>query len=191
LVVAGAAVAAGAVVAAEDAGSPLMGGEPTAVFRLGSGKEQRLSVWTSLKEVSKMPFGDGTGPAGMGPMTGRAAGYCAGYPVPGAMNPVGGRGFWGRGGGWGRGRGWRNWYYATGLPGWARAGYLPAWGATPYTPYGAYGAPVAYGAPYAPQVTREQELDFLKGQAEYLEDALEGVRKQMQEVETEAKKEKK
>jgi len=30
-----------------------------------------------------MPGGDGTGPAGMGPMTGRAAGYCAGYPVPG------------------------------------------------------------------------------------------------------------
>jgi hypothetical protein len=24
----------------------------------------------------------------MGPMTGRAAGYCAGHPVPGYMNPV-------------------------------------------------------------------------------------------------------
>ena len=35
-----------------------------------------------------MPWGDGTGPAGMGPMTGRAAGYCAGYPVPGYMNPT-------------------------------------------------------------------------------------------------------
>jgi hypothetical protein len=142
-----------------------------------------------------MPFGDGTGPMGLGPMTGRAAGYCAGYSVPGYMNPIPGRGFWGWGRGFGRGggrgRGWRNWYYATGLPGWARAGSLPAWGAPPYTPYGAAAAPLAYGAPYAPQVTREQELDFLKGQAEYLEDALEGVRKQMQEVETEAKKEKK
>ena len=38
-----------------------------------------------------MPLGDGTGPAGMGPMTGRAAGYCVGYPVPGFMNPYGGR----------------------------------------------------------------------------------------------------
>jgi hypothetical protein len=38
-----------------------------------------------------MPRGDGTGPAGMGPMTGRAAGYCAGYTVPGFMNPYGGR----------------------------------------------------------------------------------------------------
>jgi hypothetical protein len=43
------------------------------------------------KEVIDMPFGDGTGPAGMGPMTGRAAGFCAGYPVPGYMNPVRGR----------------------------------------------------------------------------------------------------
>jgi len=49
-------------------------------------------------EVTNMPFGDGTGPAGMGPMTGRAAGFCAGYPVPGYMNPVVGRaGFYGAG----------------------------------------------------------------------------------------------
>jgi len=41
------------------------------------------------KEVINMPRGDGTGPAGLGPMTGRAAGFCAGYPVPGYMNPVG------------------------------------------------------------------------------------------------------
>jgi hypothetical protein len=38
-----------------------------------------------------MPRGDGSGPAGMGPMTGRAAGHCAGYGVPGYMNPYGGR----------------------------------------------------------------------------------------------------
>lgn len=38
-----------------------------------------------------MPAGDGTGPMGFGPMTGRAAGYCVGYPVPGFMNPFGGR----------------------------------------------------------------------------------------------------
>ena len=35
-----------------------------------------------------MPGGDRTGPGGMGPMTGRAVGYCAGYPVPGFMNPM-------------------------------------------------------------------------------------------------------
>ena len=56
-----------------------------------------------------MPGGDGTGPMGMGAMTGRAAGYCAGYAAAGFANPVGGRGrgFWGagRGRGGGRGRG--------------------------------------------------------------------------------------
>jgi hypothetical protein len=50
------------------------------------------------KEVIIMPRGDGTGPAGMGPMTGRAAGFCADFPVPGYMNPVMGRaGFYGSG----------------------------------------------------------------------------------------------
>lgn len=50
------------------------------------------------KEVIDMPFGDGTGPVGLGPMTGRAAGFCAGFPVPGYMNPVAGRaGFYGPG----------------------------------------------------------------------------------------------
>ncbi|HUW32166.1 MAG TPA: DUF5320 domain-containing protein [Planctomycetota bacterium] len=40
-----------------------------------------------------MPAGDGTGPLGFGPMTGRAAGFCAGYPMPGYMNPVPGRAY--------------------------------------------------------------------------------------------------
>lgn len=49
-------------------------------------------------EEVNMPGGDGTGPRGMGPMTGRAAGDCAGYSVPGYMNPVMGRGVvWRRG----------------------------------------------------------------------------------------------
>jgi hypothetical protein len=125
-----------------------------------------------------MPGGDGTGPAGLGPMTGRAAGYCAGYPVPGFMNPIPGRGFWG----WGRGggRGWRNRFYATGLTGWQRAAVgWPAYGAP-------WGYPGAYGAvPYGPAGSREQELDSLKGQAEYFEDALEGIRKQIEELEAE------
>jgi hypothetical protein len=51
-----------------------------------------------------MPRGDRTGPWGRGPMTGRSAGYCAGSPVPGCMNPVGEGP--GRGGGRGRGFGW-------------------------------------------------------------------------------------
>ena len=48
------------------------------------------------KDVVNMPLGDGTGSAGMGAMTGRAAGSCAGYPVLRYMNPVVGRvGFYG------------------------------------------------------------------------------------------------
>jgi hypothetical protein len=70
----------------------------------------------SLTRSSIMPAGDGTGPAGLGPMTGRAAGYCAGSPMPGYMNPMAARG-WGMGRGWGRGRAWRNMFYATGLTG--------------------------------------------------------------------------
>ena len=55
-----------------------------------------------------MPRGDKTGPAGAGPRTRRAAGYCAGYSVPGYMNPRRGYGR-GYGRGWGRGFG-RGWY---------------------------------------------------------------------------------
>jgi len=40
-----------------------------------------------------MPFGDGTGPGGMGPMTGRRAGYCSGFAVPGFANPALGAGW--------------------------------------------------------------------------------------------------
>ena len=38
-----------------------------------------------------MPRGDRTGPAGAGPLTGRAAGYCAGYSTPGYLSSYGGR----------------------------------------------------------------------------------------------------
>ena len=134
-----------------------------------------------------MPGGDRTGPAGMGPMTGRAAGYCAGYGVPGFANPIPGRGYgyggWGRGGG---GRGHRNGFYATGLTGWRRAGYgYPVAGGAPYGA-SAPGVPYAPGAPYAPTVTREQEVETLKNQAAYFEDALDGIKKRIEELESKA-----
>ena len=127
-----------------------------------------------------MPAGDGTGPRGMGSRTGRGAGYCSGYAMPGYANPISGRGFgFGRGFGMGRGGGWgrRNWYYATGLTGWQRAGL----GA------GAYGAPpvqpIPYAGPAASGMSREQELNALRGQADYFEDALTGIKKRIEEVE--------
>ena len=53
-----------------------------------------------------MPFGNGTGPRGMGPMTGRGAGYCTGSGRPGLAMPVPGRQWFGFGRrSWGRGRG--------------------------------------------------------------------------------------
>ncbi len=124
-----------------------------------------------------MPLGDGTGPAGLGPMTGRAAGYCAGYPVPGYMNPIAGRGYWGwggRGGGWGR----RNWFYATGLSGWQRAQYG----------YPTQGGLYPYGASVPPTVTKEQELEALKNQAGYFEETLGKIRKRIEELEAGEKK---
>jgi len=52
-----------------------------------------------------MPGGDGTGPNGLGPMTGKGLGYCAGYRMPGGyINPIPGRGYFGRGCGCRRGR---------------------------------------------------------------------------------------
>jgi len=100
---------------------------------------------------------------------GRAAGFCAGFGMPGYMNPGFGRGMGmgrGRGGGRGGGRGWRNMFYATGLTGWQRAA----------------GGVSSYAAPYAGP-TKEQELEALKGQAEYFEDALNGIRKRTAELE--------
>ena len=124
-----------------------------------------------------MPGGDRTGPLGRGPMTGRGAGYCAGYAVQGFMNPVRGRGYgWGRG--WGRGPGgrggWRHrhWYYATGVPGWERA----AMESPVYPPP----VPAAFG----PLMTREQELEALKQQAKYFEQTLNDLKKRISEVES-------
>ena len=51
-----------------------------------------------------MPGGNGTGPLGLGPKTGRGAGFCAGHPNPGHINPQPGRGSI-RGFGFGRGFG--------------------------------------------------------------------------------------
>lgn len=99
---------------------------------------------------------------GMGPMTGRAAGLCAGYPTPGYMSPAGGRGFWGRGRGGGGGWGRRNWYYATGLPFWARV------------PQGSFAAPSV-----------ENERETLKQQSQYLQESLDAVNRRIEELEKE------
>ncbi len=131
-----------------------------------------------------MPRGDGSGPRGMGPMTGRAAGFCVGYSAPGYVNQAGGRGmgFGGGGGGWGRGgggRGWRNQFYATGLTGWQRAG-AGVFNA-------GYPQVAPYPIPYANPPTKELQAEALKGQAEYLQNSLADIQKRIQELEAEKK----
>ena len=88
----------------------------------------------------------------MGPIAGRAAGYCGGRGMPGLANTCG-RGF-GRGQGFGRGggrggRGRRNRFHATGLTG-------------------------------------EPQLDTLKAQAEYFENALGDIRQRIEELRAKA-----
>ena len=119
-----------------------------------------------------MPWGDRTGPNGAGPMTGRGAGYCAGYAAPGYANPVSGLGYrgFGRGGGGGRG-------YGRGFGrGWGR-------GASYYGD-----APVA---PYAPAVSAQQELEMLKSEAKALENEIKAINDRIKTLETADKKSKK
>jgi hypothetical protein len=112
-----------------------------------------------------MPRGDGTGPRGLGSMTGRGAGYCAGTDAPGYGNPAAGRGFgmgFGRGGGFGGGgRGWRNRFFATGLPGWVRGGF----------------------AATLPKPDVEAEKAALKFQADALQAELDSIRKRLEKIE--------
>ena len=125
-----------------------------------------------------MPRGDGTGPGGLGPMTGRAAGYCAGYSVPGFMNPSGGRlglGFgYGRGYGRGFGRGMGRGYGRE---------FWPAY------PYPTITPPTAYGGGfYQPSVEPKQEMEMLVEEAKYLKEQLEEINKRITELEKSKKK---
>ncbi|MFX0100088.1 MAG: DUF5320 domain-containing protein [Candidatus Hodarchaeota archaeon] len=122
-----------------------------------------------------MPRGDGTGPAGQGPMTGRGLGFCAGYDTPGFTKGPGmgwgGRGMaWGWGGRGGRGMAW---------------GRGARWGVAPVTP--------AYPTWVPTQVPVQQPVDnveFLKSQKNALEAqvtnlqvALEQLAKKIEELE--------
>ena len=108
-----------------------------------------------------MPGFDGTGPRGEGPMTGGGRGYCV---VPfGAAGRQSGKGsFYGRG----AGRGWRNCFYATGLPGWMRA-------QKGMQAFGGFGR----------AVSKEDDVEMLKSQADFLKQQLEDTQARIQEME--------
>ena len=131
-----------------------------------------------LEKGFTMSGGNGTGPMGTGPMTGRAAGICAGNTVPGSVSAPGGRGFRRGGGGRSR-RGRRNRFYATGLTGWQRAeAGMPAFGSGEVVS----AAQANSGAPSA--VSKEQELDLLKRQADGLANTLDEIKKRVAGLET-------
>ena len=97
-----------------------------------------------------MPGLDGTGPRGMGPMTGGGRGFCA-LPLTVA-----------RAGYWGRPR------YTI----YSRPTGVPYYGSIPFT------------TPLIPRITREQEIDFLRNQAEAMSEELEQIEARIQELES-------
>ncbi len=114
-----------------------------------------------------MPGGDGTGPNGMGPMTGGGRGFCA-VPVSAGGRPFAGRMFGGRG------RGYRHCFYATGLPGWMRLQRgLPAFG------------------DFGGTVSKEDEVTMLKSQADFLKQQIEEVQRRIQAIEGQRESEQK
>jgi len=126
-----------------------------------------------------MPFGDGTGPMGYGPMTGRGAGYCAGFNAPGFMNPWprGGRGFGRgfRGRGFGRGFGWRRWGFAPVAPA------QPVWQPMPAPVYAApYPTQPTY--PQQPQPTKVEEIQTLEEEAKAIEQEQKTLQEELSKI---------
>jgi len=99
----------------------------------------------------------------MGPMTGRATGFCAGYAAPGVANRMaGGFGYrQGMGFGFRGGRGGR----------WGVSGWGGGWGAVPFTP------------PYTAPIPVQQEKETLQQQAEYLTQALADIQTRITQLE--------
>jgi len=106
-------------------------------------------------------------------------------------------------------RGHRHMYYATGVPGWMRFGYRPGWGGVPsdttytpqaedywqamqsdqplypgYGPGGGYASP-GYQHPRGPMMSQEEELEFLKNQAEFLKQQMSHIDARIKKLEQE------
>jgi len=112
-------------------------------------------------------WGDGTGPEGLGPQTGRGIGYCTGNVVPGFQNTTVPRLGLGRASFRGRGGRFRNLYNGTGLTRWQQ-------NATSTTTIGTQQT-----------ITKTQQLDALKKQAELIKNELDNITRQIREIESE------
>lgn len=112
-----------------------------------------------------MPRGDRTGPMGMGPMTGRGAGYCNSFATSDYAYPVGFAGGLGGGLRCGGGRRFRRMFYATGMPGWAR-----------------YGHPENMGT----NAAAFDERTFLSNQTKFLENQLREIKERLSNLNEDA-----
>ncbi len=113
-----------------------------------------------------MPRGDRTGPSGQGPGTGRAFGYCYGFDSPGyTKGPGRGMGMgYGFGRGMGRGRGFgRGWGYSA-----------------PYQEF-------APGYQRTAPVSKEDEIRFLKSDADALKKTWQDLEKRIADLEKDKK----
>ena len=120
------------------------------------------------KKESDMPRGDRTGPTGAGPRTGRVKGFCMGFGIPGTFNRSQNFVSPGRGGGQGR----RNRFLHTGLAGWQRS-----------AGFGFGRGPRGFSTSSDSGFMPEDQLETLKAQAEHLEEALNEIKRRIQEVE--------
>jgi len=131
-----------------------------------------------------MPGGDRTGPLGMGPRTGRVAGLCAGFGMPGFAKPRGVGGY-GRGGGMGSGlgsgggydRGWCHRFFATGIVGRGRgrgSRFSPGYG---------YPDEHAENPQYEnTKATMEEEAEYLKSARDDINKRLDAIQAKMESV---------
>lgn len=113
-----------------------------------------------------MPGFDGTGPRGMGPMTGGGRGFCSPWGIGAVMQ---------------YGQGTYGVPYAGGYA------YAP-YGGMPYPSYGYPGAapyvPPGPGAPLPPgTMTQEQQLNYLRKQSEVLKSQLEQIGSRIRDLE--------
>jgi len=108
-----------------------------------------------------MPRGDGTGPAGLGPMTGRGAGFCAEYDTPRYRDQQ--TYGYGRSFGFGRGMGFR---CGCGFGGGYRRRYYTS----------------RYSGNVQPEYDEIYRNDALKRQKKFIEDELAEINRQLSDL---------
>ncbi len=133
-----------------------------------------------------MPRGDETGPMGQGPMTGRAAGFCAGYIVPGYVNTApAGRGGFGRGNGRvpARGAGHGGFGGRRGFCGGHGFGRAAGRGLNAGFGWGGYATGSQAAAAPGTELSPENEREVLARQQDYLTKELDAINKRLADLE--------